>query len=68
MDIDNYEYRTLPQLAPYFNKINGLAVEFHELDIAAVKFTEIMDLLMNSFYIAHIHANLWRLNLCNKTS
>jgi hypothetical protein len=58
MDIENWEYRTLPQLLPYFEKINGLVIEFHELDIAAKKFEEIMDMFSSQFYIAHVHANL----------
>jgi hypothetical protein len=57
MDVENWEYRTLPQLVPYFDRINGLAVEFHELDIASGKFEEIIELLTGKFYIAHVHAN-----------
>jgi hypothetical protein len=57
MDIENWEYRTLPQLVPFFDKINGLTVEFHELDIAEKKFEEIMDLFSTHFDIAHIHGN-----------
>ncbi|MDR1683775.1 MAG: hypothetical protein LBS25_10390 [Candidatus Symbiothrix sp.] len=57
MDIENWEYKTLPQLVPFFNKINGLAVEFHELDIAGEKFEEIMDLFSTRFDIAHVHGN-----------
>jgi hypothetical protein len=57
MDIENWEYRTLPQLVPFFDKVNGLVVEFHELDITASKFEEVIDLFSSHFSIAHIHAN-----------
>ncbi|MDR1877620.1 MAG: hypothetical protein LBQ84_08375 [Flavobacteriaceae bacterium] len=57
MDIENWEYRTLPQIIPFFDKINGMVIEFHELDIVGEKFEEIINLLSVQFYIAHIHAN-----------
>jgi hypothetical protein len=56
MDIEGAEYRTLPHLMPYFDKINGIVVEFHELD-KPDKFEEISDLLLKYFYVAHVHAN-----------
>ncbi|KAA6350175.1 hypothetical protein EZS27_002441 [termite gut metagenome] len=57
MDIEIWEYRTLPQLLPFFNKINGLVIEFHEIDIAEKKFEEIIDLFSDQFDVAHVHAN-----------
>jgi hypothetical protein len=57
MDIEKWEYFTLPDIEPFFNKINGLAVEFHELYIAQKRFEDIMKLLSKHFYIAHVHAN-----------
>ncbi|MDR1683087.1 MAG: hypothetical protein LBS25_06845 [Candidatus Symbiothrix sp.] len=57
MDVESWEYRTLPQLTPFFNKVNGLVVEFHDIDIAERKFQEIIDRLSCEFYIAHVHAN-----------
>ncbi|MDR0733900.1 MAG: hypothetical protein LBF08_07575 [Dysgonamonadaceae bacterium] len=59
MDIESWEYRTLPQLVPFFDKINGLTVEFHELDIAEKKFEEIMELFSTHFDIAHVHGNCY---------
>ncbi|MDR2097744.1 MAG: hypothetical protein LBP37_04410 [Spirochaetaceae bacterium] len=32
MDIEGAEYETLPHLAPYFDKINGMSIEFHGLN------------------------------------
>jgi hypothetical protein len=57
MDIEKWEYRTLPQLTPFFSKLNGLVVEFHDLDIAGKAFEEIMGLFSTHFVIIHIHAN-----------
>jgi hypothetical protein len=56
MDIEGDEYKALPHLAPYFDKINGLAIEFHGLN-SPEKFEDITELLLNSYYVAHIHAN-----------
>jgi hypothetical protein len=55
MDIEGGEYQCLPQIKPYTDKINGMAVEFHDLDANIEKFEEILDLLKQDFYIAHIH-------------
>ncbi|GHT25208.1 hypothetical protein FACS189430_11500 [Bacteroidia bacterium] len=57
MDIEKWEYRTLPQLKPFFSKINGLVVKFHDLDIAGNTFEDIIDIFSEHFAIAHIHAN-----------
>ena len=57
MDIENWEYRTLYQFTPFFSKINGFAVEFHELDITSGKFEETIEILSSDFHIAHVHAN-----------
>jgi hypothetical protein len=56
MDIEGAEYRTLPHLVPYFEKINGMAIEFHGLDSPEM-FEKTTELLLNDYYIAHIHAN-----------
>jgi hypothetical protein len=57
MDIEGGEYLCLPQIKPYTDKINGMAIEFHGLDTSIEKFEEILDLLKEDFYIAHIHNN-----------
>ncbi|MDR1304292.1 MAG: hypothetical protein LBK76_03615 [Verrucomicrobiales bacterium] len=58
MDIENWEYRTLPSLAPWLSYVNGLVVEFHELDICREAFERVVDLLLRDFYIAHVHGNV----------
>jgi hypothetical protein len=57
MDIENSEFRTLLQFKPYWNKINGFVVEFHELDLLGDKFDNIVRELSADFYVAHVHAN-----------
>jgi hypothetical protein len=57
MDIEKWEYYTLPQFEPFFDKINGLVIEFHQLDIAGKNFEYIIDSLSTHFDIAHVHAN-----------
>jgi hypothetical protein len=57
MDIENSEYRTLLDFKPYWSKINGFVVEFHELDILGDKFDHIIQELSAEFYVAHVHAN-----------
>lgn len=56
MDIEGAEYKTLPKLLPYFDKINGLVVEFHGLDNID-DFEMVMELFSKDFYVGHIHAN-----------
>ncbi|MDR1256647.1 MAG: hypothetical protein LBJ86_02750 [Spirochaetaceae bacterium] len=56
MDIEGDEYKTLPCLLPYLDKINGLVAEFHGLNNPA-EFEEVSRLLLQKFYVAHIHAN-----------
>jgi hypothetical protein len=56
MDIEGAEYKALPQLSPYFDKINGMAIEFHDLNHGKT-FEEITAPLLNNYYIAHTHAN-----------
>jgi hypothetical protein len=56
MDIEGAEYTALPHLPPYFDKINGLVIEFHGLNQEKA-FLETTKLLLNDYYVAHIHAN-----------
>jgi hypothetical protein len=56
MDIEGSEYTALPHLPPYFDKINGLVIEFHGLNQGKA-FEETTKLLLNDYYVAHVHAN-----------
>jgi hypothetical protein len=55
MDIEGGEYLCLPYLIPYLDKINGMAIEFHNLEIADIKFEELLDIFSSKFYVAHTH-------------
>jgi len=57
MDIELNEYYCLPQLIPYFDKINGMVVEFHKLGITDAKFEELLDTFSSCFHIVHTHGN-----------
>jgi hypothetical protein len=57
MDIEQFEYRTLPQFKPYYKYINGFAIEFHDLDILGGNFTEIIKEMSVDFHVIHAHAN-----------
>jgi hypothetical protein len=59
MDIEGAEYKTLPHLLPYFDKINGMAIEFHNLHKQndSADFKKITDMLLNHFEVIHIHGN-----------
>jgi hypothetical protein len=50
MDIELDEYLCLPQLVPYFDKISGMAIEFHRLEIVDVRFEELLDIISSKFY------------------
>jgi hypothetical protein len=57
MDIEHGEYRCLHQIEPYMNKLNGMVIEFHSLDICEERFEKIMQVLLKTFYVIHIHGN-----------
>jgi hypothetical protein len=57
MDIEESEYLTLDAFIPFYDSINGFAIEFHKLDIYGDKFMKIVDELLKSFYVVHVHAN-----------
>ncbi|MDR1362772.1 MAG: FkbM family methyltransferase [Spirochaetaceae bacterium] len=57
MDIEGAEYACLPQLAPYFDKINGMAVEFHGIGAMRDRFEELLDKFSEKFYVSHIHGS-----------
>lgn len=57
MDIEQSEFRALPDLIKLERYINGLVVEFHDLDILWAKFAELTEQLKVHFEITHIHGN-----------
>jgi hypothetical protein len=64
IDIEGSEYRILPYVIDEADKFSGIVIEFHDIDICAEIFNEMLRLLTGSFYIVHIHGNnLGDLNL-----
>ncbi|MDR2577867.1 MAG: FkbM family methyltransferase [Chitinispirillales bacterium] len=57
MDIEGAEYDTLPQLVKHLDKINGIAIEVHFLATRGGEFIKLLDMLLEKFYIAHVHGN-----------
>ena len=57
MDIEQSEFRVLPDLLKLEQYINSLAIEFHDLDILWAKFVELTEQLKAHFEITHIHGN-----------
>jgi hypothetical protein len=55
IDIEGGEYICLSELIPYFDSINGLAIEFHAIGECADKFEFLLDKILEKFHIAHIH-------------
>lgn len=57
MDIEQSEYRVLRDLPEFRRYINGMVIEFHDLDILWSNFLELMNQLSADFEITHIHGN-----------
>ncbi len=57
MDIEQSEFQVLPNLLKFQGSINGMAVEFHDLDVLWPTFVELMNKLKEHFEITHIHGN-----------
>ena len=57
MDIEQFEFRVLSNLLNFQEYINGLVIEFHDLDILRSQFVELSRQLKAHFEITHIHGN-----------
>jgi hypothetical protein len=57
MDIEQSEFRVLPDLSKFEKYVNGMVIEFHDLDILWPNFVELMNKFKNCFEITHIHGN-----------
>jgi hypothetical protein len=57
MDIEQAEFRVLPELAEYYKYVSGMAIEFHDLDILWPNFANLMRHLKETFVVAHLHGN-----------
>jgi hypothetical protein len=57
MDIEGSEYRVAGDLARFADRIVGMVVEFHDLDILRSNFELLHRQLTGHYDVAHIHAN-----------
>jgi hypothetical protein len=59
MDVEGAEFDVLGDLKPFYAAINGLALEFHNLNVIGndTAFDAIVRDLKTAFSVAHIHAN-----------
>jgi hypothetical protein len=59
LDIEMWEFRVLASFLKFEKYINGMAIEFHELDLLWSNFVQIMDEIKAYFDITHVHGNNW---------
>lgn len=57
MDIEQSEYRALPELFRFRKYVSGLVIEFHDLDILWTNFAALMHSFHEDFAVTHIHGN-----------
>ena len=59
MDIEGSEYRCLDDLIKYKDRISGIVIEFHDIDLHIDKIKEFISKF--DLKIVHIHINNWTL-------
>ena len=57
MDIEGGEYRVLADALPFADRIVGMAIEFHEVDILTDRFMDLIGRLGRVYDLVHVHAN-----------
>jgi hypothetical protein len=57
IDIERSEFRVLPDVVRFQEYLSGFVVEFHDLDILWINFTELMNRLLVDFDLTHVHGN-----------
>lgn len=57
MDIEGGEYRLIPEIARYADRIDLLAIEFHDTDPLRPVFESQVRALLEHFAIVHLHGN-----------
>lgn len=68
MDIEGAEYAVLPEVLADASRLNGMAIEFHDLETHWREFTDLMARLDEHFAIAHIHGNNFRPLIAGSTT
>ncbi len=57
LDVEGGEYDLLPLIASHAGAINGMAIEFHDLDRMGGRMEEAIRALAPDFAVAHVHGN-----------
>lgn len=57
IDIEGGEYEILSSLKPYFNKLNFLVIEFHDIQKHEKEIVDFIKNIKKYMKIAHLHAN-----------
>lgn len=57
IDIEGGEYRVLPEIPRFADRIDLMAVEFHDIDPLRAVFESEMRTLLDHFAIVHLHGN-----------
>ena len=57
IDIEGSEYRIMDQLPDFFDRIDGMVIEFHDADINAERLEESIEVIRRAFYVVHVHGN-----------
>lgn len=57
IDIECHEYRILSDIDKFSDKISGIVIEFHDIDLHYFEFNTIISKLKEKYHITHIHAN-----------
>lgn len=57
IDIEGWEYRIIDEIASNAAKINGFAIEFHDVDLHKDRISYFINSLQQKFCLVHVHAN-----------
>jgi hypothetical protein len=57
MDIEGGEYRVIPQILDYADRIDLMTIEFHETDPLRLVFEQNVKAIETRFDLIHIHGN-----------
>jgi hypothetical protein len=57
MDIEGSEYRVIDNILNYSDRIVGMSIEFHDVDILYDVLLNLLNKIKDNFNIVHIHAN-----------
>jgi hypothetical protein len=57
MDIECGEYRVIPQILGYADRIRLMVIEFHETEPYRAVFLQQVEAILSEFEVAHIHGN-----------